>query len=56
MRGRQFRCFYDYMKPHDRARHSTDEITARELALSTEPHYLNVARYIHELRCKNTTG
>ena len=53
VRRSAIRCFYDYMKPHDRARHSTDEITARELALSTEPHYLNVARYIHELRHKN---
>lgn len=47
------RCFYDYMKAHDRARHSADELTARELALSKDPCYLNVARYIHELRRKN---
>lgn len=47
------RCFYDYMKPHDRARHSAEELTARELALSAAPEYLNVARYIHELRQKS---
>ena len=50
------RCFYDYMKAHDRARHSADELTARELALSKDPCYLNVARYIHELRQKNLAG
>lgn len=47
------RCFYDYMKPHDRQRHDTDELVARELALSTAPEYLGVARYIHELRRKD---
>jgi len=46
------RCFYDYMKPHDRTRHSDDELVARELALSGCADYLAVARYIHELRCK----
>ena len=49
------RCFYDYMKPHDRARQSAEELTTRELALSADPHYLNVARYIHELRRRNIT-
>lgn len=51
-RGRRsaVRCFYDYMKPHDRARHSVEELVARELALSGEAAYLPVARYVHELR------
>ena len=43
------RCFYDYMKPHDRARHSDAELVARELALSGHEEYLSVARYIHEI-------
>ncbi|MDO4777741.1 MAG: methyltransferase domain-containing protein [Cardiobacteriaceae bacterium] len=51
-RGRRsaVRCFYDYMKPHDRARHVVEELVARELALSAEEAYLPVARYVHELR------
>lgn len=56
MRRSAIRCFYDYMKPHDRARHGADELIARELALSTDPSYLNVARYIHELRQKGDAG
>lgn len=44
------RCFYDYMKPHDRARHSIEELVARERALAGQESYLPVARYIHELR------
>ena len=43
------RCFYDYMKPHDRARHRDEAIVARELALSGCEEYLPVARYIHEI-------
>ena len=43
------RCFYDYMKPHDRARHRDETIVARELALSGCEEYLPVARYIHEI-------
>lgn len=46
------RCFYDYMKAHDRARHSVEELVARERALAGEASYLGVARYIHELRVK----
>ena len=52
VRRSAIRCFYDYMKPHDRARHSDDALVARELALSGCADYLAVARYIHELRCK----
>ncbi|MDO5090744.1 MAG: methyltransferase domain-containing protein [Cardiobacteriaceae bacterium] len=44
------RCFYDYMKPHDRERHGVEELVARELALSVETDYLAVARYVHEVR------
>lgn len=44
------RCFYDYMKAHDRERHDIADILARELILSSRPDYLHVARYIHELR------
>ena len=44
------RCFFDYMKPQDRERHSVEELVARELALSGEAAYLPVARYVHELR------
>ena len=47
------RCFYDYMKPHDRARHRDETIVARELAVSASEDYLPVARYIHEL-CRKT--
>ena len=43
------RCFYDYMKPRDRARHRDETIVARELALSGCEEYLPVARYIHEM-------
>lgn len=52
VRGRRsaVRCFFDYMKPHDRERHSVEALVARELALSAEEAYLPVARYVHELR------
>ncbi|MDO4643924.1 MAG: methyltransferase domain-containing protein [Cardiobacteriaceae bacterium] len=46
------RCFYDYMKPHDRERHTLDTLIAYELTLSSSEKYINVARYIHELRQK----
>ena len=52
VRRSAIRCFHDYMKPHDRARHDDAEIVARELALSASDDYLPVARYIHELRRK----
>ena len=52
VRRSAIRCFHDYMKPHDRARHDDAEIVARELALSASEDYLPVARYIHELRRK----
>ncbi|MBV7434280.1 methyltransferase domain-containing protein [Cardiobacteriaceae bacterium TAE3-ERU3] len=44
------RCFYDYMKPRDRARNSEKELIIRELGMSTEKEYLPIARYIHDLR------
>ncbi len=53
VRRSAIRCFHDYMKPHDRARHDDAEIVARELALSASEEYLPVARYIHEL-CRKT--
>ena len=53
VRRSAIRCFHDYMKPHDRARHDDAEIVARELALSASEDYLPVARYIHEL-CRKT--
>lgn len=49
VRRSAIRCFHDYMKPHDRARHDDAEIVARELAVSASEDYLPVARYIHEL-------
>ena len=52
VRRSAIRCFHDYMKPHDRARHDDAEIVARELTLSASEDYLPVARYIHELRRK----
>jgi len=53
VRRSAIRCFHDYMKPHDRARHDDAEIVARELAVSASEDYLPVARYIHEL-CRKT--
>lgn len=53
VRRSAIRCFYDYMKPHDRERHSLEEITRRELALSEHTTYAAVARYIHDLRIKS---
>lgn len=47
------RCFYDYMKPADRARHQLETLVARELQLAENEHYLAVARYVHELRRRN---
>ena len=49
VRRSAIRCFHDYMKPHDRARHRDETIVARELALSGHEEYLPVARYIHEI-------
>ena len=53
VRRSAIRCFHDYMKPHDRARHDDADIVARELAVSASEDYLPVARYIHEL-CRKT--
>ena len=53
VRRSAIRCFHDYMKPHDRARHDDATLVARELALSASEDYLPVARYIHEL-CRKT--
>lgn len=44
------RCFYDYMKPEDRAANSIESIIAHELSLSLRREFLPVARYIHEIR------
>lgn len=46
------RCFYDYMKPHDRERHSIEALITRELALSVDSAYLSVSRYIHDIYIK----
>lgn len=46
------RCFFDYMKEKDRNLHSDEEIIAQELSLSLQQEYINVARYVHELRRK----
>lgn len=41
------RCFYDYMKPKDRAANSLEAIIAHELSLSRRQEFLAVARYLH---------
>lgn len=43
------RCFYDYMKPADRERHTLNELVARELALADDERFTAVARYLHQL-------